>query len=216
MPVPQALTKIVALLGSPGALSNPSRISAMSTSRPASSGGHTSEGRGEWVACRCRLTPLHFTIFHFISQVFTFIAYSTRESFLAFMRVFCQAQDYVQAQNRRPKTDEPPRSAKGAALGTCARGQIAGLSAAALATRGETGGLVPPRPAMRGKMAGFGTKSWRDRKFCTHPLANRTVWYPKGRAAPFATWGFSGRSVPNPSKLAETGEPNRRIWPARR
>ena len=71
-------------------------------------GGHTSEGRGEWVACRCRLIPLHFTIFHFVSQVFTFIAYSTRESFLAFMRVFCQAQDYAQAQNRRA-----PRQRKG-------------------------------------------------------------------------------------------------------
>lgn len=71
LPVPQAPTKIVALLGSPGALSSPSRISAMSPSRPASLGGHTSEGRGEWVACRCRLIPLHFTIFHFVSRVFT-------------------------------------------------------------------------------------------------------------------------------------------------
>ena len=34
-------------------------------------GGHSSEGRGEWIACRCRLIPLHFTIFHFVSQVFT-------------------------------------------------------------------------------------------------------------------------------------------------
>lgn len=108
LPVPQAPTKIVALLGSPGALFSPSRISAMSPSRPASLGGHTSEGRGEWVACRCRLIPLHFTIFHFVSQVFTFIAYSTRESFLAFMRVFCQAQDYAQAQNGRA-----PRQRKG-------------------------------------------------------------------------------------------------------
>lgn len=121
LPVPQAPTKIVALLGSPGALSSPSRMSAMSPSRPASLGGthpkvgvnglHVDVALSRFISqsfTSFHEFSLRFTGFHFVSQVFTFIAYSTRESFLAFMRVFCQAQDYAQAQNRRA-----PRQRKG-------------------------------------------------------------------------------------------------------
>lgn len=74
LPVPQALTKIVALLGSPGALSSPSRMSAMSPSRPASSGGtHPKVGvNGLHVdVALSRFISQSFTSFHRFSLRFT-------------------------------------------------------------------------------------------------------------------------------------------------
>lgn len=72
--VPRAPTKIVALLGSPGALSSPSRMSVMSVSRPASSGGtHPKVGVNGLCASftiACSISR-SFTLFHKFSLCFT-------------------------------------------------------------------------------------------------------------------------------------------------
>ena len=65
----------------------------------------------------------------------------------------------------------------------------------------QVGRFGTPEGRFRGGIEGFGTFSWRDLKFGTHPWATFEVWYPQKLPGGNATRHFSGR-----------GEPNRRSW----
>ena len=67
--------------------------------------------------------------------------------------------------------------------------QIKGLS--------QLGRFGTPEGRFFGRIAGFGTFSWRDLKFGTRPRANLEVWYLQKPLGQIATRHFSGPRVPN-------------------
>ena len=95
----------------------------------------------------------------------------------------------------------------------CKIGGLARVFCSASSTPGSAklGDLVPglsqfgrfgtPEGRFLGRIAGFGSFSWRDLKFGTRPRANLEVWYPQKPLEQIATRHFS-----------RCEEPNRRSW----
>lgn len=65
----------------------------------------------------------------------------------------------------------------------------------------QLGRFGTPEGRFLGRIARFGTFSWRDLKFDTRHRANLKVWYPQKTFGQIVTRYFS-----------EAGEPNRRSW----